>query len=99
MRITVSFGPCGGRTKRVDYTLSYANIKAAGTATITLNGKYDTSFNVAALTSNDDLASVAWEAYHTTQERWQYKGWMDELTLYKRALTSSQIKALYSKRL
>ena len=76
--------------------ITYSYKKSSKKLSIYINGKYDASFEVDPLYSNNDLVTIGRQALmFSPYSHLEYLGWLDELSLYNKSLSSAQVKALY----
>ena len=75
------------------YMLTYTYKAKGKKLSIYINGKYDSSFEYGPFLTGNDLVTIGRQAWLWDDGgNLEYRGWLDELSLYNKSLTSAQIK-------
>lgn len=77
------------------YMVTYTYQKSISKLSIYINGTLDCSFKCINITSNNDTVTIGRQAFmFNPYSHLEYKGYLDELRLYNRVLSFSEISAL-----
>ena len=77
------------------YMLTYTYDNKKTQLSIYINGKLDSTFNCIPVTTNKDEVTIGRQSLHFNGNHQEFKGWIDELRIYNKALSAKKIKKLY----